>query len=72
MKRRDDRVYLMGQDIAEYGGAFKATKGFLEEFRKLDPYLKDVCRRTMFGKVRGGFHGTHKMPCWRKFTVEER
>ena len=45
---------------------------FLEEFRKLDPYLKDVCRRTMFGKVRGGFHGTHKMPCWRKFTVEER
>jgi heterodisulfide reductase subunit C len=47
-------------------------EGFLEEFRKLDPYLKDVCRRTMLGKVRGGFHGTHKMPCWRKFTVEER
>lgn len=30
--RRDPRVVLMGQDIAEYGGAFKVTKGFVEEF----------------------------------------
>jgi len=26
---RDDRVILMGQDIAEYGGVFKATEGFV-------------------------------------------
>ena len=32
--RRDPRVILMGQDIAEYGGAFKVTKGFVEEFGK--------------------------------------
>jgi 2-oxoisovalerate dehydrogenase E1 component len=30
--RQDPRVVLMGQDIAEYGGAFKVTKGFVEEF----------------------------------------
>ncbi len=30
--RRDPRVVLMGQDIAEYGGVFKVTKGFVEEF----------------------------------------
>ncbi len=30
--REDDRVVLLGQDIAEYGGAFKITKGFVEEF----------------------------------------
>ena len=30
--RRDPQVLLLGQDIAEYGGAFKATRGFLEEF----------------------------------------
>jgi 2-oxoisovalerate dehydrogenase E1 component len=30
--RRDPRVVLMGQDIAEYGGVFKATEGFLDEF----------------------------------------
>jgi 2-oxoisovalerate dehydrogenase E1 component len=32
--RRDPRIILMGQDIAEYGGAFKVTKGFLQEFGK--------------------------------------
>jgi len=30
----DDSVILMGQDIAEYGGAFKVTDGFVEEFGK--------------------------------------
>ena len=25
--RRDDRVFLMGEDIGVYGGAFKATYG---------------------------------------------
>jgi 2-oxoisovalerate dehydrogenase E1 component beta subunit len=28
----DDRVFLLGEDIAEYGGAFKVTDGFLERF----------------------------------------
>jgi 2-oxoisovalerate dehydrogenase E1 component len=32
--RRDDTVILMGQDIAEYGGVFKITEGFVEEFGK--------------------------------------
>ncbi len=30
--RANPRVVLLGQDIAAYGGAFKVTKGFLEEF----------------------------------------
>ncbi len=30
--REDERVLLLGQDIAEYGGAFKATVGLVEEF----------------------------------------
>lgn len=29
---RDDSVFVMGEDVAEYGGAFKITKGMLEEF----------------------------------------
>ena len=28
----DERVILMGQDIAEYGGVFKVTEGFVEAF----------------------------------------
>ncbi|MCS7176151.1 MAG: alpha-ketoacid dehydrogenase subunit beta [Candidatus Kapabacteria bacterium] len=30
--RRDPTVLLLGEDIGVYGGAFKVTKGFLEEF----------------------------------------
>ena len=30
--RSDDSVVLMGQDIAGHGGAFKITRGFLDEF----------------------------------------
>src|SRR5499427_904072 len=29
---RDPSVFCIGEDIAEYGGAFKVTKGFLERF----------------------------------------
>jgi pyruvate/2-oxoglutarate/acetoin dehydrogenase E1 component len=30
--RRDPSVFLMGEDIGVFGGAFKITRGFLEEF----------------------------------------
>jgi len=30
--REDERVLLMGQDIGVFGGAFKVTDGFIEEF----------------------------------------
>jgi pyruvate/2-oxoglutarate/acetoin dehydrogenase E1 component len=30
--RRDPRVFVLGEDIGVYGGAFKITDGFLEEF----------------------------------------
>lgn len=29
---RDPRVFILGEDIGLYGGAFKVTKGFLEKF----------------------------------------
>ncbi|MDE2804590.1 MAG: alpha-ketoacid dehydrogenase subunit beta [Gemmatimonadota bacterium] len=29
---RDERVFLMGEDIGAYGGAFKVTRGFLDHF----------------------------------------
>jgi len=30
--RDDDRVFVMGQDVGAFGGAFKVTDGFLDEF----------------------------------------
>src|SRR5487761_1337228 len=30
--QRDDRTYLLGEDIGAYGGSYAGKKGFLEEF----------------------------------------
>ena len=30
--RRDDRVFLMGEEVAEYDGAYKVSRGLLDEF----------------------------------------
>ncbi len=42
---RDPDVYCLGEDIGTYGGAFRATAGFLEEFgrpRILDTPLSEI------------------------------
>lgn len=44
--RRDERVYLMGEEVAEYNGAYKASKGMLDEFgpkRVLDTPIAELC-----------------------------
>ncbi len=43
--RRDASVILLGEDIGAYGGAFKVTKGFIEEFgesRVLDTAIAEA------------------------------
>ncbi len=43
--RRDQTVFLLGEDIGLYGGAFKVTKGFMEEFgesRVIDTVLAEA------------------------------
>jgi pyruvate/2-oxoglutarate/acetoin dehydrogenase E1 component len=30
--RADERVFVMGEDVGAFGGAFKVTDGFLDEF----------------------------------------
>ncbi|MEM8885944.1 MAG: alpha-ketoacid dehydrogenase subunit beta [Planctomycetota bacterium] len=42
---RDENVYCLGEDIGTYGGAFRATAGFLDEFgrpRILDTPLSEI------------------------------
>lgn len=42
---RDDEVFILGEDVAEYGGAFKVTAGFLERFgasRVLDTPISEA------------------------------
>jgi 2-oxoisovalerate dehydrogenase E1 component beta subunit len=43
--RRDNRVFVLGEDVGVYGGAFKVTLGFQEEFgpwRVLDTPLSET------------------------------
>jgi heterodisulfide reductase subunit C len=45
-----------------------ANEAFLKQLEAINPYLQDLCRRTLFSKVKEGFRGPHVMPCWRKHT----
>jgi pyruvate dehydrogenase E1 component beta subunit len=43
--RNDETVYLMGEEVAEYNGAYKASKGMLAEFgekRVIDTLLQSL------------------------------
>ena len=33
--RRDDRVFIMGEEVGEYDGAYKVSKGLLAEFGEM-------------------------------------
>ena len=69
--RRDDRVFVIGEDVGVYGGAFKVTLGFQEEFghwRVIDSPLAETAivgacrpsRKSAFRKSTSRF-GT---VCW--------
>src|SRR6476619_7941506 len=43
--RRDERVFLMGEEVAEYNGAYKVSQGMLAEFgprRVLDTPIAEL------------------------------
>ena len=46
---RHPNLVLMGQDIAEYGGVFKVTEGFVEEFGKERVRNTPLCESAIVG-----------------------
>ena len=46
---KHDNLVLMGQDIAEYGGVFKITQGFLEAFGKGRVRNTPLCESAILG-----------------------
>lgn len=52
MKKHDNLV-LMGQDIAGYGGAFKITQGFVEEFGHERVRNTPICESGIVGAAMG-------------------
>jgi 2-oxoisovalerate dehydrogenase E1 component len=51
--RKHPNVVIMGQDIAEYGGAFKITQGFVEEFGKGRVRNTPICESGIVGAGMG-------------------
>ncbi len=51
--RKHNNLVLMGQDIAEYGGVFKITQGFVEEFGKGRVRNTPLCESAILGAAYG-------------------
>lgn len=47
--RKHEKLVLMGQDIADYGGVFKITEGFVEEFGKERVRNTPLCESAIVG-----------------------
>jgi len=47
--KKHDKLVLMGQDIAEYGGVFKVTEGFVNEFGKARVRNTPLCESAIIG-----------------------
>lgn len=50
---KHSNLVLMGQDIAEYGGAFKITEGFVEKFGKERVRNTPLCESAIVGACLG-------------------
>lgn len=51
--KQHSNLILMGQDIAEYGGAFKITEGFVNEFGKERVRNTPLCESAIVGAALG-------------------
>ncbi len=51
--RTHENLVIMGQDIAEYGGVFKVTEGFVEEFGKARVRNTPICESAIVGAALG-------------------
>ncbi|MBU2060405.1 MAG: dehydrogenase E1 component subunit alpha/beta [Bacteroidetes bacterium] len=57
---RHDNLVIMGQDIAEYGGAFKITDGFVAQFGKQRVINTPICESAVVSAAMGLSINEHK------------
>lgn len=50
---RDEKVFMLGQDIGVYGGAFKVTEGFIERFGAARVMDTPIAEETIVGMAVG-------------------
>jgi pyruvate/2-oxoglutarate/acetoin dehydrogenase E1 component len=54
--KRDERVFLLGEDIGVYGGAFKLTAGFIDEFGAERVIDTPISETAIVGAAAGAAH----------------
>jgi 2-oxoisovalerate dehydrogenase E1 component beta subunit len=54
--RRDERVFILGEDVGVYGGAFKITDGFLDEFGPERVIDTPISEAAIVGAAIGAAH----------------
>lgn len=57
---KHDNLVIMGQDIAEYGGAFKITEGFVDKFGKERVRNTPICESVIVSAANGLSINGHK------------
>ncbi len=53
---RDERVFLLGEDIGRYGGAFKVTDGFIDRFGEQRVIDTPISEAAIVGAAAGAAH----------------
>jgi len=53
---RDDRVFILGEDVGTYGGAFKVTEGLLERFGERRVIDTPISEAAIVGAAAGAAH----------------
>ena len=51
--KKDDRVYIFGEDVAEYGGVYGITKGLVQEFGKKRVRNTPLSENVIIGEAIG-------------------
>ena len=53
---RDDRVFILGEDVGAYGGAFKVTEGFQKQFGESRVIDTPISEAAIVGAAAGAAH----------------
>jgi 2-oxoisovalerate dehydrogenase E1 component beta subunit len=54
--QRDERVFILGEDVGRYGGAFKVTDGFMDEFGDRRVIDTPISEAAIVGAAAGAAH----------------
>lgn len=65
--KTDETVFIMGEDVGTYGGAFKVTEGFLEEFGAERVIDTPISEAAIVGAAIGAAHMGLKPICEMQF-----